>query len=182
MKNKIIIISAITLIFITSILVTYKKNEARKHEIRETEKKQEIKKIEYVVCGSQKDLNNLKFDIREVIIVIALYNEAIDRGVQKGEKISGYGEVQEEFDDYMSGRKTWDECRVINMLYDFEKAEHCYNEKRGISYSYSYYYTLINNELGKEGKSINYRDYSYDEVEAASEIAAKKWCDYMEGK
>ena len=122
MKNKIIIISAITLIFITSILVTYKKNEARKHEIRETEKKQEIKKIEYVVCGSQKDLNNLKFDIREVIIVIALYNEAIDRGVQKGEKISGYGE------------------------------------------------------------SINYRDYSYDEVEAASEIAAKKWCDYMEGK
>ena len=182
MKKKSIIISAIILIVITSILVIYKKNEAEEHEIRETEKKHEIIKIAYVVCGSPKDLNNLEFDIREVIIVIALYNETVDRGVQKGEKISDYMEVQEEFDDYMSGRKTLEECRAINALCDFDKAVHCYDEKKGISYSYSYYYTLINNELAKNTGRANYKDNSYGEIEAASKIAAKKWCDYMEGK
>ncbi len=64
------------------------------------------------------------------MVLTALYNECIDRGVQKGEKISGYMEGQEEFDDYMSGRKTLEECRAINALSDFEKEKNCYDEKK----------------------------------------------------
>jgi len=121
-------------------------------------------------------------------MLVALYNECIDRGVQEGEKISGYTEVQEEFDDYMSGRKKFKKCKAINALFYFNKARYCYgsyeNRITGIRYSYEIYVSFIFKEFqnNKENDKYSIYESSNDKLEAASEIAAKKWCDYMEGK
>ncbi len=139
-----------------------------------------------VQCGNRYDVRNLGIDTGYVIQQVALYNECIDRDDrQEGEKISGYTEVQEEFNDYVSGRRTFEECRAINALFNFEKAENCYgdyeNTKQGISYNPDYYTILIGDELGT-GKERDYKLHTNSEVEAASKAAAKNWCDYMEGK
>ncbi len=141
-----------------------------------------------VQCGDRYDVRNLGIDTGYVIQQTALYNEAVARGVQKGEKISGYTEVQAEFNDYMSGTKTLEECKAINALFGFEHAEKCYgdyeNTEQGISYNYEHYITLLEIELGNSigQNSSDWKRRTNSEVEAASKIAAKKWCDEMEGK
>ncbi len=141
-----------------------------------------------VQCGNRYDVRNMGIDTGYVIQQTALYNEAVARGVQKGEKISGYAEVQAEFNDYVSGRKTIEECRAINALFNFQHAEKCYgryeNTELGITYSYDDYTLFVGEELkrNKGDKFYSLTQCSNDEMEAATETAAKKWCDYMEGK
>lgn len=141
-----------------------------------------------VQCGNRYDVRNLGIDTGYVIQQTALYNEAVAREVQKGEKISGYMEVQAEFNDYMSGTKTLEECKAINALFNFQHAEKCYgryeNTEQGITYDYDHYIALIEAELaiGIEKDVSSCTHHTNSEVETASKIAAKKWCDEMEGK
>ena len=151
--------------------------------------RQELKNVTLITSGKVvfEDEFTPEFDTKYVIMNVALYNECIDRGVEKGEKISGYEEVQEEFDDFISGKRTLEECKAINALGKFNKAK-CYgryeNTEQGISYGYDYYTNMVGIELGNSiGEDTSYyKLHTNSEVEAASEIAAKKWCDYMEGK
>ncbi|MCM1081854.1 MAG: hypothetical protein NC393_01730 [Clostridium sp.] len=140
-----------------------------------------------VQCGNRYDVRNFGLDTGYVIQQVALYNECVDRGVETGEKIAGYTEVQAEFNDYMSGRRALEDCKAINALFNFEHAEKCYgfeNAELGIRYNYDSYITLvqINLQTGNEENVSDYMVHTNSEVEAASEIAAKKWCDHMEGK
>ncbi len=87
----------------------YNENLEKNEEILKRIKGKELQMVAYttgcsgsiVQCGDRYDVRNLGIDTGYVIRQTALYNEAVDRGVQKGEKISGYMEVQAEFDDYM---------------------------------------------------------------------------------
>ncbi len=87
----------------------------------------------------------------------------------------------------MSGKRTLEECKAINALGKFNKAK-CYgryeNVELGIVYDYKEYTHWVRKELERDkGNEYNgLMQCSNNEVEAASEIAAKKWCDYMEGK
>ncbi len=194
MKKRRFLIAAIITISICSIIIftviykDYQQEKRKQQERMEAIHRRELKCVVYVTSGKEfvRDEDDIspEFDAGYVIMQVALYNECIDRGVQRGEKISGYMEVQEEFDDYISGKRTLEECRAINALSDFNKAE-CYsdyeNTKQGISYNPDYYTILIGDELGT-GEERSYKLHTNSEVEAASEIAAKKWCDYMEGK
>ncbi|MCM1173125.1 MAG: hypothetical protein NC393_13495, partial [Clostridium sp.] len=76
------------------------------------------------------------------------------------------------------------DCKAINALFNFEHAEKCYNESRGISYDYDDYTSSVKEELkrNRESEYFSFDECSNAEMETASEIAAKKWCDYMEGK
>ena len=195
MKRKRLLIAGIVAINVCSIIIfcaVYKNYQREKREQQEKVKamhRQELKHVTLITSGKVvfEDEFTPEFDTEYVIMKVALYNECIDRGVQKGEKISGYTEVQEEFDDFISGKRTLEECRTINALSEFNKAE-CYsnyeNIKQGISYNYDYYIYLVGVELRKSsGKDVSsYKLHTNSEVEAASETAAKKWCDYMEGK
>ena len=189
MKRRILVIVVIIIIIVCSIISipaiyqdVKRRTEAR-HQI-------ELKQVTYVVSGKVelRDDKIPEFHTEYVIMLVALYNECIDRGVQKGEKISGYMEVQEEFDDYMSGRKKFKKCKAINALLYFSKAEYCYgsyeNRITGIKYSYEVYLSFISKEFqnNKENERYSSQETSNDELEAASKAAAKKWCDYMEGK
>ena len=179
-----------------SIGQNYNENLEKNEEILKKIKGKELQLVAYttgcsgsiVQCGNRYDVRNLGIDTGYVIQQTALYNEAVARGVQKGEKISGYTEVQAEFNDYVSGRKTLEECRAINALFGFEHAENCYgdyeNTEQGISYNYDYYIKLVGDELENSNgqNSGDWNLHTNNEVEAASKIAAKKWCDYMEGK
>ena len=188
MKRRIFVIAVIIIIIVCSIIsipAIYKdakrRTEAR-HQI-------ELKQVTYVVSGKVEIRDDVipEFDTEYMIMLVALYNECIDRGVEKGEKISGCEEVQEEFDDFISGKRTLGECKAINALGKFNKAK-CYgryeNTEQGISYGYDYYTNMVGIELGNSiGEDTSYyKLHTNSEVEAASEIAAKKWCDYMEGK
>ena len=188
MKRRIFVIAVIIIIIVCSIIsipAIYKdakrRTEAR-HQI-------ELKQVTYVVSGKVEIRDDVipEFDTEYMIMLVALYNECIDRGVEKGEKISGCEEVQEEFDDFISGKRTLGECKAINALGKFNKAE-CYSDyeniKMGISYNYDYYIKLVGDELENSNgqNSGDWNLHTNNEVEAASKIAAKKWCDYMEGK
>ena len=187
----IITISVCSIIIFTAIYKDYQQEKRKQQERIEAIHRRELKCVVYVTSGKEfvRDEDDIspEFDAGYVIMQVALYNECIDRGVQRGEKISGYTEVQAEFNDYVSGRRKLEECRAINALSDFNKAE-CYsdyeNPKQGISYNYGHYITLVEVELGNSigENASDYRDHTNSEVEAASEIAAKKWCDRMEGK
>ncbi len=195
MKRRRLLIAGFIAISVCSIIIfcaVYKSFQRQKREQQEKMEaihRQELKHITLVTSGKVvfEDEFTPEFDTGYVIMKVALYNECIDRGVQKGEKISGYMEVQEEFNDYMSGKKTLEECRAINALSNFNKAE-CYsdyeNTEQGVSYGYDYYINMVGIELGNSiGEDTSYyKLHTNSEVEAASEIAAKKWCDYMEGK
>jgi len=185
----IIAISVCSIIFFCAVYKNYQREKREQQERMEAIHRQELKNVTFVTSGKVvfEDEFTPEFDTKYVIVKVALYNECIDRGVEKGEKISGYTEVQEEFDDFISGKRTLEECRTINALSEFNKAE-CYrnyeNIKQRISYNYDYYISLVGVELenGIGQNSSNWDLHTNNEVEAASKIAAKKWCDYMEGK
>ena len=197
MKKRRFLIAAIITISICSIIIftviykDYQQEKRKQQERIEAIHRRELKCVVYVTSGKEfvRDEDDIspEFDAGYVIMQVALYNECIDRGVQRGEKISGYMEVQEEFDDYISGKRTLEECRAINALSDFNKAE-CYsnyeNTKQGIWYNYDDYISSVKEELkrNKENEYCSFTECSNDEMKAASKIAAKKWCDYMEGK
>ncbi len=195
MKRKrfvIVVTLIISVCSIISFMDIYKDYQRKQQERMEAIHRLELKCVVYVTSGKNfvRDEDEIipEFNAGYVIIQVALYNECIDRGVQKGEKISSYMEVQEEFDDFISGRRTLEECRAINALFDFEHAENCYgfneNAELGIRYNYDDYTYQVARELGATiGEDISfYKLHTNSEVEAASKIAAKKWCDYMEGK
>ena len=189
MKRRIFVIAVIIIIIVCSIIsipAIYKEAKRRteaRHQI-------ELKQVTYVVSGKVEIRDDVipEFDTEYMIMLVALYNECIDRGVQKGEKISSYMEVQEEFDDYMSGRKKFKKCKAINALLYFSNAAYCYgsyeNRIIGIRYSYNIYVSFIFKEFqnNKENDKYSIYESSNDKLEAASKIAAKKWCDYMEGR
>ena len=191
MKRKIFVIAIVVIIVVCNIIgfsASYKDYQRKEREQQETIHRLELKRVVFVTSGKtyirDEDEISPEFNDKYVIMQVALYNECIDRGVQKGEKISDYTEVQAEFDDFVGGRRTLEECRAINALFNFEHAEKCYgfeNAELGIRYDYGYYTILIADELGT-GKERDYMLHTNSEVEAASEIAAKKWCDHMEGK
>ena len=198
MKKRKLLIAGVITICVCSIIIfcavykSYQRQKREQQERMEAIHRFELECVVYVTSGKRflRDEDEIipEFDTKHVIIKVALYNECIDRGVQKGEKISGYEEVQEEYDDFISGTKTLEECKAINALSKFNKAQKCYgryeNVEQGITYNYDHYITLIEIELGKSiGKDVSsYKLHTNSEVEAASEIAAKKWCDEMEGK
>ena len=193
-RRKIVIAATIIVCMAIIILLAYKgyQQEKRWQERMEAIHRNELSIVVLVTSGKemwmQDDDFSPEFDAKYVIMQVALYNECIAREVQKGEKISGYMEVQEEYDDFMSGRKTLEECRAINALFNFEHAENCYgryeNTEQGITYDYEDYIIRIGYELGvgTGGYVEGIGSHTNSEVEAASEVAAKKWCDYMEGK
>ncbi len=191
LTEVIITVSVCSIIIVLAFYGAYQRQKRKQQERMEYIHRLELECVVYVTSGKRflRDEDEIipEFDTKYVIIKVTLYNECIDRGVQKGEKISGYMEVQEEFNDYMSGKKTLEECRAINALSEFNKAE-CYrdyeNAELGIRYDYNHYIALIEAELGDSiGKNVSsYRKHTNNEVEVASEIAAKKWCDEMEGK
>ncbi len=195
MKRKKLLIAGIIVISVCSIIIfcavykNYQREKREQQERMEAIHRQELKNVMLVTSGKVvfEDEFTPEFDTKYVIMKVALYNECIDRGVQEGEKISGYMEVQEEFDDFISGKRTLEECRAINALSAFNKAK-CYsdyeNVELGIVYDYKEYTHYVRKELEKDkGNEYNgLMQCTNNEVEAASEIAAKKWCDYMEGK
>ncbi len=188
MKKRRLLIAGIIAISVCSIIISffvyknYQRQKREQQERMEAIHRFELECVVYVTSGKcfLRDEDEIipEFDTGYVIIKVALYNECIDRGVQKGEKISGYMEVQEEFDDFISGKRTLEECRAINALSDFNKAE-CYsdyeNVEQGITYSYNRYTTMVGEELGIYigEKTSDYTVHTNSEVEAASEIAAK---------
>ena len=186
----VITINVCSIIIFCAVYKSYQRQKREQQERMEAIHRQELKNVTLITSGKVvfEDEFTPEFDTKYVIMKVALYNECIDRGVQKGEKISGYEEVQEEYDDFISGTKTLEECKAINALSKFNKAQKCYgryeNVEQGITYNYDHYITLIEIELGKSiGKDVSsYKLHTNSEVEAASEIAAKKWCDEMEGK
>ncbi len=184
-KIEIITLSIIIVCTITCFAIDYRQKKIEQQEKMEALRQSELKDIEYVTTGHYyilSDVVNPGFDTGYVIMLVTLYNECIDRGVQEGEKISGYTEVYREYEDYMNGRKTYEECRTIRTLCSFHEAQYCY--RKYDLRDYEFYIQLVGRELGNSVGDI-YSDYTWHidiEVEAASEIAAKKWCDYMESK
>ena len=195
MKKRKLLIAGVITICVCSIIIfcavykSYQRQKREQQERMEAIHRQELKNVTLITSGKVvfEDEFTPEFDTKYVIMNVALYNECIDRGVEKGEKISGYEEVQEEFDDFISGKRTLGECKAINALGKFNKAE-CYSDyeniKMGISYNYDYYIKLVGDELENSNgqNSGDWNLHTNNEVEAASKIAAKKWCDYMEGK
>ena len=195
MKKRKLLIAGVITICVCSIIIfcavykSYQRQKREQQERMEAIHRQELKNVTLITSGKVvfEDEFTPEFDTKYVIMKVALYNECIDRGVEKGEKISGCEEVQEEFDDFISGKRTLEECKAINALGKFNKAK-CYgryeNTEQGISYGYDYYTNMVGIELGNSiGEDTSYyKLHTNSEVEAASEIAAKKWCDYMEGK
>ncbi|MCM1081852.1 MAG: hypothetical protein NC428_00090 [Clostridium sp.] len=191
MKKRIFVIAVVIIIVVCNIIgfsASYKDYQRKEREQQETIHRLELKRVVFVTSGKtyirDEDEISPEFDDKYVIMQVALYNECVDRGVQKGEKIAGYTEIQAEFNDYMSGRRTLEDCKAINALFNFEHAEKCYNESRGISYDYDDYTSSVKEELkrNRESEYFSFDECSNAEMETASEIAAKKWCDYMEGK
>ena len=188
MRKKIIEILPFIIIIvygITCFVVDYRQKKREQQERMEAIHQSELKDIAYVTTGHYyilSDVINPGFDTGYVITLVTLYNECIDRGVQEGEKISGYEEVYKEYEDYMSGRTTYEECGSIRMLCAFHEAEHCYR-KYDLG-DYEFYIQLVGMELGNSVGDI-YSGYEFHtdiEVEAASKVAAKKWCDYIESR
>lgn len=191
MKKRRLLIVGIIAISVCSIIffsAVYKHNQQEKRKKQEEMAAREfqLRTLIYVTNGKVRDDNSVEIDTKQVIMDIALYNEALSRNLIEGEAILGYMQVQEEVDDYMGGRKAWEECRAINALYDFKKAERCYvdNPEQEVWYDYSHYTTLVEVELGNSiGENVSpCMRHTNSEVEAASKIAAKKWFDEMEGK
>ena len=192
LTEVIITVSVCSIIIALAFYGAYQRQKRKQQERMEYIHRLEFECVVYVTSGKDfirdEDEITPEFNTKYVIMQVALYNECIDRGVEKGEKISGYTEVQAEFNDYVSGRKTLEECRAINALFNFEHAEKCYgryeNTEMGITYDYKEYTHYVRKELERDkGNEYNgLMQCSNNEVEAASEIAAKKWCDYMEGK
>ncbi|MCM1170823.1 MAG: hypothetical protein NC393_01725 [Clostridium sp.] len=194
MKKRMFVIAVVVIIVVCNIIgfsASYKDYQRKEREQQETIHRLELKCVVFVTSGKtyirDEDEISPEFNDKYVIMQVALYNECIDRGVQKGEKIADYTEVQAEFDDFVGGRRTLEDCKAINALFNFEHAEKCYgfeNAELGIRYNYDSYITLvqINLQTGNEENVSDYMLHTNSEVEAASEIAAKKWCDHMEGK
>lgn len=188
-KNEIITFIIIILCTTVCVMFDYRQEKREQQERMEFQHQSELKSIAYVTTGHYyilSDVINPGFDTGYVIMLVTLYNECIDRGEQEGEKISGYVQVYEEYEDYMNGRKTYEECKTIIALGIFHEAEYCYRENTNydIGYRYDYYVDMVGRELGNSIGDI-YSDYTWhidSEVEAASKIAAKKWCDYMESE
>ena len=103
-------ISVCSIIIFTAIYKGYQQEKRKQQERMEAIHRYELKSVVYLTSGKNfvRDEDEIipEFDEGYVIMKVALYNECIDRGVQKGEKISSYLEVQEEFDDFISGRRT----------------------------------------------------------------------------
>ncbi|MCM1208935.1 MAG: hypothetical protein NC309_08420, partial [Ruminococcus sp.] len=189
--KRIFVIAVVIIIVVCNIIgfsASYKDYQRKEREQQETIHRLELKRVVFVTSGKtyirDEDEISPEFNDKYVIMQVALYNECIDRGVQKGEKIADYTEVQAEFDDFVGGRRTLEDCKAINALFNFEHAEKCYNESRGISYDYDDYTSSVKEELkrNRESEYFSFDECSNAEMETASEIAAKKWCDYMEGK
>ncbi len=192
LTEVIITVSVCSIIIVLAFYGAYQRQKRKQQERMEYIHRLELECVVYVTSGKNfirdEDEITLEFNTKYVIMQVALYNECIARGVEKGEKISGYTEVQAEFNDYVSGRKTIEECKAINALFNFQHAEKCYgryeNTEQGITYSYDDYTLFVGEELkrNKGDKFYSLTQCSNDEMEAAAETAAKKWCDYMEGK
>ncbi len=104
MKRKRLLIEGIIAISVCSIIIfcavykNYQREKREQQERMEAIHRQELKNVTFVTSGKVvfEDEFTPKFDTKYVIMQVALYNECIDRGVQEGEKISGYMEVQDE--------------------------------------------------------------------------------------